>query len=82
MLNKIGATVALDLSGAQEARPGNNIVQEHHVKAIRQFEVTAFLMSTDSVCYAGLHQDLKNKFLKDQDNYHKNLNQVYSLIVI
>ena len=38
-------------------------------------------MLADKNRYKGLLQDLENKYLKDQDNYPRNLNQAYSLLV-
>ena len=57
------------------------ITSNHRQHALERLEATAFLMSADKNRYKGLFQDLENEYLKDQDNYPRNLNQAYSLLV-
>ena len=82
MLKQVGAVIGPNTSVVQQiAGDGNEVTDNHCRQALEQLEVTTFLMSANKSRYEGLFQDLENKFLKDQDNYPRTLNQAYSLLV-
>ena len=83
VLEQVGAVIGPDRSIAQQiAGAGKMITSDHHQQALEtRLEATAFLMPADKNRYEGLFQDLENEYLKDQDNYPRNLNQAYSLLI-
>jgi hypothetical protein len=57
------------------------LTPDNYQEALERQDVVAFLMAADKNRYEGLLQDLENEYLKEQDNYPRNLNQAYSLLV-